>query len=123
MSLAAQAALKRAASAAGRQGPPPSKFAKEPAVVPFAGPAYKLTSSVSETGSLSGAGVVGGGASESKGDAPGASSAVLGKSVSAGGVLLTTGARPGSAKPRTLNKFEQARAEKAFTGEGKTIRD
>lgn len=76
-------------------------------------------------GAGAGTGLVG--VRESKGGEPGdglpAGSPALTPSVSAGGVVLSAGARPGSAKPKTLNKFEQARAAKAFEGEGKTIRD
>lgn len=139
-SLAALAALRRAASAGSAAAA--SKFAKEPAVKAFTGVGYKagdgtpVSVAASAGGAASGAGAVGSagasapglvGVRESKGGEAGdglpARSPSLTPSVSAGGVVLSAGARPSSAKARTLNKFEQAKAAKAFAGEGKTLRD
>lgn len=144
-SLAAQAALKRlqamkAAAAGGVDGaaggPPPSKFQKQPAVVPFAGTGYKVGTgeAVSPASTASaGAGAGGAGSARSRGasdlkegDAsPSVGGLFQGSGLSNGGGAAggAAGARPGSAKPRTLNRFEQARAEKAFQGTGRTIRD
>lgn len=133
-SLAALAALRRAAAAGSASSAAVSKFAKEPPVKAFAGTGYRAGdgtpvgaggAAASAVASGAGAGLVG--VRESKGGDAGdglpAGSPSLTPSVSAGGVVLSAGARPTSAKPKTLNKFEQARAAKAFGGEGKTIRD
>ena len=105
---------------------PPSKFAAVEAAkrgyVPFAGVPHKLSEPKSSSSdSLSG----------------GASGAALppkspGLTPLAGGVLLSTGTATSgasgtsaisAARPkRTLNRFEQARAEKAFQGPAKTLR-
>lgn len=105
-SLAAEAAARRfggGSPGAGDGGGTPSKFA--PKVVPFTGQGYTIRDTAGGAGGSTTPGGAGG------------------SPMTGGGTVLT---RPGSAagaKPRTLNRFEEARKAKAFQGQGKTILD
>lgn len=116
VSAAAAAALARLSGGGnGTPSPAPSKFAPQSKVTPFEGAGRRL------------GGVAPGTASPGLGaGTPSGTGAPKGSpqlTPLAGGVILSSGLGPDADKPkRSLNRFEQARAEKAFQGEGRSLR-
>ena len=114
-----------AASASGNISSPLSPTRERvgvPKIVPFAGSGYRLGgdtgggSSGSSASSSSSPGII----SQSPGLGPRGS-----PSLSGGGIVLGAGGGGGGTgsggKPRTLNRFEEARRAKAFQGEGQKL--
>jgi len=96
-------------------------------IVPFAGSGYRLggevggsSSSSSSTSSNAAASLSSPGLSSSRSPGLGPRSS---PSLSGGGVVLGggTGGTGSGGKPRTLNRFEEARRAKAFQGEGQKL--